>query len=210
MKSRLAGLAAGLAAALFAAVPAASAQVGSTAASGDGPAGNKWVVDMVHSQVDFGVRHLVGQVRGTFDRWYAVLVTKGGDWKLGTVDVKIQTASLNTGNSYRDDDLRSDRFFAVGRYPEMTFKGTGFAVADSTVDVNGILTIKGHSKPVTLRGRYRGTAKATDGRQRIAFQATGSVDRRDFDMTWNETIGGTELVGNNVDITIGIEAVRVD
>jgi polyisoprenoid-binding protein YceI len=209
MKSRLAVLAAGLAA-LFAAVPAASAQVGSPAASGAGPAGTKWVVDMVHSQVDFGVRHLVGQVRGTFHRWYAVLVTKEGDWKLGIVNVTIQTASLNTGNSYRDDDLRSDRFFAVSRYPEMTFRGTGFAVADSTVDVNGILTIKGHSKPVTLSGRYRGTAKAIDGHERIAFQATGAVDRRDFGMTWNETIGGTELVGNNVEITIGIEAVRVD
>ena len=210
MRSRLAGLAAGLVAALFASVPAASAQVNSAVASGAGQAGTKWVVDMVHSQVDFGVRHLVGQVRGTFDRWYAVLLTKEGDWKLGTVNVTIQTASLSTGNRYRDDDLRSDRFFAVGRYPEMTFKGTGFAVADSTVDVNGILTIKGHSKPVMLSGRYRGTAKDTDGHERIAFEATGAVDRRDFGMTWNETIGGTELVGNNVEITIGIEAVRVD
>jgi polyisoprenoid-binding protein YceI len=165
---------------------------------------------MVHSQVDFGVRHLVGRVRGTFDRWYAVLVTKDGDWRLGTVDVTVQTASLNTGNAYRDEDLRSDRFFAVARYPEMTFKGTGFAVADSTVDVNGILTIKGHSRPVTLSGRYRGTAKAPDGRERIAFQATGAVDRRDFGITWNESVAGTELVGNDVEITIGIEAVRVD
>jgi polyisoprenoid-binding protein YceI len=210
MRSRLAGLAAGLAAALFAAVPAASAQDGPAVASGTGPAETKWVVDMVHSQVDFAVRHLVGRVRGTFGRWYAVLATKEGDWKLGAVDVTIQTASLNTGNSYRDDDLRSDRFFAVGRHPEMTFKGTGFAVADSTVDVNGILTIKGHSKPVTLSGRYRGTMKAADGHQRIAFQASGTVDRRDFGMTWNETIGGAELVGNDVEITIGIETVRVD
>ena len=210
MRSRRAGVAAGLVAALFASVPAASAQVNSAVASGAGRAETKWVVDMVHSQVDFGVRHLVGQVRGTFDRWYAVLLTKEGDWKLGTVNVTIQTASLSTGNRYRDDDLRSDRFFAVGRYPEMTFKGTGFAVADSTVDVNGILTIKGHSKPVMLSGRYRGTAKDTDGHERIAFEATGAVDRRDFGMTWNETIAGTELVGNNVEITIGIEAVRVD
>jgi polyisoprenoid-binding protein YceI len=210
MRSRLAGPAIGLAAMLSAAVPAAVAQVGSPVSAGARPAGTKWVVDMVHSQVDFGVRHLVGQVRGTFERWYAVLVTKEGDWKLGSVDVAIQTASLNTGNAYRDNDLRSDRFFAAGRYPEMTFKGTGFAVADSTVDLHGILTIKGHSKPVTLSGRYRGTAKGTDGHERIAFQATGAVDRRDFGMTWNETIAGTELVGNNVEITIGIEAVRVE
>jgi polyisoprenoid-binding protein YceI len=195
---------------MSAAVPAATAQVGSAVSIGAPSADTKWVVDMVHSQVDFGVRHLVGQVRGTFDRWYAVLETKEGDWKLGSVNVSIETASLNTGNGYRDADLRSDRFFAVARYPKMTFKGTGFAVADSTVDVNGILTIKGHSKPVTLSGRYRGIAKDRDGHERIAFQATGAVDRRDFGITWNEMVAGTELIGNNVDLTIGIEAVRVN
>jgi polyisoprenoid-binding protein YceI len=211
MKPRLAGIAAGgFAILMSAAVPAAAAQVVSAASTGAPSAETKWVVDMVHSQVDFGVRHLVGQVRGTFDRWYAVLETKDGDWKLGRVNVSVQTASLNTGNRLRDGDLRSDRFFAVDRYPKMTFKGTGFAVADSTVDVNGILTIKGHSKPVTLSGRYRGPAQDRDGPERIAFQATGAVDRRDFGITWNETVAGTELVGNNVDITIGIEAVRVN
>jgi polyisoprenoid-binding protein YceI len=199
-----------LAALMSAAVPAATAQVPTPVSTAAPSTETKWVVDMVHSQVDFGVRHLVGRVRGNFDRWYAVLETKDGDWKLGTVDVSVQTASLNTGNKYRDADLRSDRFFAVARYPEMTFKGTGFAVADSTVDVHGILTIKGHSKPVTLSGRYRGIAKGSDGHERIAFQATGAVDRRDFGISWNETVAGTELIGNDVEITIGIEAVRVN
>jgi polyisoprenoid-binding protein YceI len=170
----------------------------------------KWVVDMVHSQVDFGVRHLVGRVRGTFTKWYATLTTKDGDWKLGTVNVTVQTASLNTGNAYRDDDLRSDRFFAVSRYPKMTFQGTGFAATDSTVDVSGILTIKGRSRPVVLSGQYRGTAKDKEGHERIAFEATGAVDRRDFGITWNESIAGTELIGNDVEIRIGIEAVRVN
>ena len=98
----------------------------------------KWVVDMVHSQVDFGVRHLVGRVRGTFTKWYAILSTKSGDWKQGKVDVQIETASLNTGNAYRDADLRSDRFFDVAKYPKMTFQGTGITATDSTVDVSGI------------------------------------------------------------------------
>ena len=165
---------------------------------------------MVHSQVDFGVRHLVGRVRGTFDKWYAVLTTKQGDWKNGTVKVLIQTASLNTGNAYRDADLRSHRFFDVQRYPKMTFEGTEFAVADSTLTVTGMLTIKGHTKPVTLTGQYRGVAKDRDGHERIAFEATGVVDRRDFGIEWNESVAGTDLVGNTVEITIGIEAVRAN
>lgn len=170
----------------------------------------KWVVDMVHSQVDFGVRHLVGQVRGNFTNWYALLTTKTGDGKQWAVDVQIQTASLNTGNSYRDADLRSERFFAVTKYPKMTFKGTGFTTTDSTVDVSGILTIKGHSKPVILSGQYLGVAEDREGHQRIAFEAGTVLDRRDFGIDWNESVAGTELIGNDVTITIGIEAVRAE
>ena len=211
MKTRLARMAAGsLAVVVLAGARGASAQTVSDVSTRLPPQETKWVVDMVHSQVDFGVRHLVGRVRGTFTRWYATLTTKEGDWKLGTVDVSVQTASLNTGNSYRDEDLRSDRFFSVARFPKMTFQGTGFAATDSTVDVSGILTIKGRSKPVVLSGRYQGIAKDREGHQRIAFQATGEVDRRDFGISWNESVAGTELIGNNVEITIGIEAVRVD
>ena len=173
-------------------------------------ADTKWVVDMVHSQVAFGVRHLVGQVRGTFDRWHAVVTMNGGDWKTGTAKVTVETASLDTGNRFRDADLRSDRFFASERYPRMTFQGTGFAVSDSTLDLHGILTIREKSRPVTLTGRYRGAVMGADGKERIGFEATGSVDRRDFDISWNESIGGTELIGNDVEITVGIEAVRVN
>ena len=92
----------------------------------------------------------------------------------------------------------------------MTFEGTSFAVGDSTIDVKGFLTIKGHSKPVTLSGQYRGVAKDREGHERIAFEASGAVDRRDFDITWNENVAGRELIGNTVDFTILIEAVRAD
>ncbi len=192
-------------------VGARGADAQTTAEVSSGKAGEtKWVVDMVHSQVDFGVRHLVGRVRGTFTKWYAILTTKDGDWKLGKVDVQVETASLNTGNNYRDTDLRSDRFFAVTHYPKMTFQGEGFMATDSTLDVIGALTIKGHTKPVVLSGKYRGIARDQDGRERIAFEATTNVDRRDFGINWNESVAGTELIGNDVEITIGIEAVRVD
>jgi polyisoprenoid-binding protein YceI len=199
-----------LAALLLAMAPSANAQTVRDASTATPPAETKWVVDMMHSQIEFGVQHLVGRVRGNFDRWYAVLVTKQGDWKLGTVKVVVRTASLNTGNSYRDADLRSGRFFAVDRYPKMTFEGTGFAVGDSTLDLKGILTLKGHSKPVTLSGRYRGIAKDSKGHERIAFEAGGAVDRRDFAISYNENVAGRELIGNTVDFTILIEAVRID
>jgi polyisoprenoid-binding protein YceI len=189
---------------------AAQAQTSSNIAVRPPTHETKWVVDMVHSQVDFGVRHLVGSVRGTFGKWYALLSTEENGWQVGNVNVSIETASLNTGNGYRDADLRSDRFFAVKRFPQMTFQGTGFASSDSTLDLRGLLTIRDRAKPITLHGQFRGIAKDKEGHQRIAFEARGTVDRRDFGMNWNESIGGTQLVGNDVEITIGIEAVRVD
>jgi polyisoprenoid-binding protein YceI len=210
MSSRLMAMAAGgLTALVLAAAPVAEAQkvVGIASPSREE---TKWVVDMVHSQVDFGVRHLVGRVRGNFTRWYAVLSTEEGGWKVGNVNVSIQTASLNTGNAYRDDDLRSDRFFAVNRYPKMTFQGTGFAATDSTVDVHGLLTIKGHSRPVVLSGQFRGIAKDAEGHERIAFEVSTVVDRRDYGISWNENVAGMGLIGNEVEVTVGIEAVRVN
>jgi polyisoprenoid-binding protein YceI len=211
MTPRLATLVArSLAALVLAGAQGVAAQTVADGSAGPQPKETKWVVDMVHSQVDFAVRHLVGRVRGTFTKWYAVLSTEAGGWKIGIVNVSVETASLSTGNAYRDADLRSERFFAVNRYPKMTFQGSGFAATDSTVEVNGLLTIKGHPKPVALTGLYRGIAKDADGHERIAFEVTGTVDRRDFGITWNENVAGTELIGNDVEIRIGIEAVRVD
>jgi polyisoprenoid-binding protein YceI len=198
-----------LSAALLATASAGTAQVTTQVASRPSETGTKWVVDPVHSQIDFRVRHLVGRVRGTFTRWYGVLVTDGEDWTHGTVRVSVQTASLNTGNAYRDADLRSKRFFAVDSFPQMTFEGNNIATTDSTVTIGGTLTIKGHPRPVVLSGQYRGIARDGEGHQRIAFDASTVVDRRDYGIEWNEIVDGSRMIGNDVEITIAIEAVRV-
>lgn len=174
------------------------------------PSGTRWVVDVVHSQIDFRVRHLLGRVRGTFTNWYAVILTEDRDWRHGRVNVTVQTASLNTGNSYRDADLKSPRFFGVDSFPEMTFLGTGIAASDTTVDIIGLMTIKAHTRPVTFRGTYRGIAKDLSGHERIAFEATTTLDRRDFGIDWNATVGSNTLIGNEVEITIALEAVRMN
>lgn len=148
-------------------------------------------------------------MRGTFTKWYAVLLTTDPDWTRGTVQVSVQTGSLNTGNTHRDADLRSDRFFAADSFPMLTFEGTGIVATDSTVVLMGVLTIKGQSRPVTLSGQYRGIARDQEGHERIAFDATTTVDRRDYGIGWNETVAGNPLIGNEVEITIAIEAVRV-
>jgi polyisoprenoid-binding protein YceI len=184
----------------------AQAQAGAPAATGQ----THWVVDIAHSQIDFRVRHLVGRVRGTFTNWYALLLTEDHDWRHGRINVTVQTVSLNTGNAIRDADLRSPRFFSVDSFPEMTFLGSGITASDSTVEISGLITIKAHTRPVTLKGQYRGVARDAEGRERIAFETSTTLDRRDFGIDWNSTVGGNTLIGNEVEITIAVEAVRVN
>jgi polyisoprenoid-binding protein YceI len=172
--------------------------------------GTKWVIDPVHSQVDFRVRHLVGRVRGTFTDWYGMIVTQDRDWTHGTVNMSAQTASLTTGNPYRDADLRSARFFAVDSFPSLTFESTGIVATDSTVEIGGILTIKGRARHVVLTGQFRGIAVDPDRHPRIAFDASTVVDRRDYGMIWNEWLAAGPVIGNEVEITIAIEAVRTN
>lgn len=172
--------------------------------------GTRWVVDPVHSQVDFRVRHLLGRVRGTFSHWYGIIVTEDSNWTHGTVNVSVQTRSINTGNAYRDADLRSARFLAVEEFPQMTFESTGIVATDSTVEIGGILTLKGRARHVVLTGQYRGIARDGEGHQRIAFDASTVIDRRDFGLTYNEIVNGVAGIGNDAEITIALEAVRIN
>lgn len=187
----------------------AAARGQAVAEAGSSTAATKWVVDPVHSQVDFRIRHLVGRVRGTFSDWYGLLETQNRDWTHGRVRVSVQTRSLDTGNKYRDADLRSDRFFSVDSFPQMTFESSRIIARGDSVELRGTLTIKGHSRPIVLKGAYRGVARDREGHERIGFEASTTIDRRDFGITWNEVVAGLPTIGNDVDITITIEAARI-
>ena len=186
----------------------ASNDVATQAPAPDGS--THWVVDLVHSEVEFGIRHLLGRVRGSFTRWYGLIGTTSEDWTHGTVSVTVQTASINTGNSYRDADLRSARFLNTDSFPTMTFKSTGITAKDSTIRIDGILTLKGRSHPVVLTGHFRGVGHDLEGKQRIAFDATTRLDRRDYGISYNQMVEGTKVVGDDVEITIALEAVRAN
>jgi polyisoprenoid-binding protein YceI len=194
---------------LFSAAPLAAQTVTPLRASMLPPAtGTKWIVDPVHSQVEFGIRHLLGRVRGSFARWYGVIATKNADWTHGTVNVQVQTASINTGNGLRDADLRSARFLDSDSFPAMTFESTGIVATDSTVEIGGILTLRGRARHVVLKGQFHGIGKDQEGKERIAFDAATVVDRRDFGISWNQMVEGTKSIGDDVEISIALEAVR--
>jgi polyisoprenoid-binding protein YceI len=171
----------------------------------------RWQIDSSHSGIQFAVRHLViAKVRGQFSRWSGSLEAPGRDFTRASLDVAIDASSIDTGVADRDAHLRSADFFDVERHPEITFTST--AVTPAAADrlrVSGALTIKGVTRDVVLDVEVLGQAKDPWGNERAAFSATTAIDRREFGLTWNQVLEtGGVMVGDRIDITIDIEAVR--
>jgi polyisoprenoid-binding protein YceI len=168
-----------------------------------------WKLDPTHSAVHFGIRHMVGRVRGTF------AVTEGtlqqGDPTLAgsVLDVVIDAASINTNAADRDAHLRSADFFDATNYPTMTFHATEFIPkVDGAIEIPGALTIRGTTRPVTLHASDGGRAKDPWGNLRAGFEATTTINRSDFGLTWNAALeAGGFLVGEKVTITLEAEFV---
>jgi polyisoprenoid-binding protein YceI len=171
----------------------------------------RWEIDSSHSGIHFSVRHLViAKVRGQFSRWTGTLQVPGTDFTRASLDVVIDTSSIDTGVADRDAHLRSADFFDVERFPEITFTSASVTPAGpDRLHVAGKLTIKGVTRDVALDVEVLGQAKDPWGNERAAFSATTAVDRREFGLTWNQALEtGGVMVGDRIDITIDIEAVR--
>jgi polyisoprenoid-binding protein YceI len=169
-----------------------------------------WAIDTTHSEVSFRIRHLVSRVPGTFTSWGGTIVADPNDLETGSVDVTIRTASINTKNERRDAHLRSPDFFAADSFPEITFKSRSVAVEGPAITVTGDLTMRGVTKAVVLTGEYAGIIGPPEPRkQRIGFSVSTRLNRLDYGVRYNRTVeGGGMLLGDEVDITINIEAVR--
>lgn len=181
--------------------PAASAQ------------SSTWSIDPGHSAAQFAVRHMVvATVRGQFDGPTGTVSFNPADLP-GTlrVEATIDARSITTRNADRDRDLRSSNFFDVGKYPTIRFSSTR-AQAGSAGHflLIGNLTMHGVTKEVTLDVEGPTEAvKDLDGKMRIGAAAATTVDRRDFNLRYNELLeAGGAIVGNDVRITIDIEVTR--
>jgi polyisoprenoid-binding protein YceI len=170
-----------------------------------------WAIDLVHSSIGFTVRHLVvSKVRGKFTRWNGTIVMDEHDLTGAQVDVSIEPASVDTGVDQRDTHLKSPDFFDAERFPAFTFKSTGVEkVQGGEFKLSGNLTLHGVSRPVVLDVEYAGSAKDPWGGVRAGFSAHGSLDRREFGLTYNQLLeAGGVVVGEKVEIDIEVEAVK--
>ena len=167
-----------------------------------------WRIDQSHSDISFRIRHLVSRVRGTFNDWSGTIVADPRNLAGGSVQVEIKTASIDTNNERRDTHLRSGDFFDAEKHPTITFRSTRVQTRGRRLTVNGNLTMNGITRPVVLTGEAAEPAGAA-GKRRIGFEASTTINRKDFDVTWNRAAeGGGVVLGDEVEITINIEAVE--
>ena len=166
-------------------------------------------IDPVHSSVGFRIKHLVGKVRGHFDRFDGSIDYRQGKPSVSSAKASIEAASINTAIAKRDEHLRSPDFFDVQKCPKLTFASTKVAEGkDGKLKLSGDLTMHCVTKPVTLDLEVTDPQDDPWGNRRLGATATGTLDRKDFGINWNKTLDkGGLMIGDEVAIEIEIEAV---
>ncbi|QJY48630.1 YceI family protein [Pseudonocardia broussonetiae] len=167
-----------------------------------------WDIDPVHSDVSFTVRHMmVSKVRGRFGGFSGEIVT-GPDVTGSSVRAEIDATSIDTGNDQRDGHIRSADFFAVENHPTWTFVSTAVRPDGDDLAVDGELTIKGVTRPVTLSLEVNGFGPDAYGGTRAGFTGTTTINRSDFGVDISMPLdGGGVVVSEKVQITLEIQGV---
>lgn len=167
-----------------------------------------WELDPAHTEIGFSVRHMmVSKVRGRFEKFSGKIVTAPNPLD-SYAEAEIDLASISTGNDQRDAHLRSSDFFAADVDPKMTYHSTAVRVDGQDLLVDGELTIRGITRPITLTVEVGGFGPDPYGGTRLGFSAAGELNRHDFGVSWNAALeGGGTVVGDKVTITIEAEAV---
>ena len=170
-----------------------------------------YVLDPAHTRVGFVARHaMVTKVRGQFNEFEGTAVVDGTDLTRSTVQLTIQAASIDTRNEQRDGHLRSNDFLAMEEYPQITFVSTAVETTGPTsFDVTGDLTIKGVTNSVTISFEFEGAATDPFGNQRVGFEGSVVINRKDYGVTWNAALEtGGVLVSEKITLEFEVSAIK--
>ena len=170
-----------------------------------------YTIDPVHSRIGFVARHaMVTKVRGSFTDFEGTVHIDEANPEASTAKIVVKAASINTSNEMRDGHLRSNDFFDMDNYPEITFASTGVEkLSDTDFKFTGDLTVKGTTKPLTIDLEFQGTAKDPYGNLRAGFEGKGQVNRKDWGVTYNAALEtGGVLVGEKVGLEFDISLIK--
>jgi len=166
-------------------------------------------IDPVHSSIGFKIKHLFSKVTGRFAEVNGVIEIDPNQPENSSVNATIEVKSIDTQNAKRDSHLKTADFFDVEKFPAMTFKSKHVKkIDDKTADVIGDLTIHGVTKEVPLRVKFLGKGPGMAGKEITGWEATTTINRKDFGLTWGKMIEGVAAVGDEVEIELQIEAPK--
>ena len=171
-----------------------------------------WQIDPAHSSFEFKIRHMtVSNVKGEFNKATGVVTIDDKDMANLKVEVTIDAASVNTDHAKRDEHLRGEDFFNVGKYPTITFVSKKVTRVESNrLKVVGDLTLLGVTKEVTVDVEGP-TPEVKDpaGNMRRGATGTAKINRKEFGMIWNKVLdNGGAIVGDEVNIFVDVELIK--
>jgi polyisoprenoid-binding protein YceI len=168
-----------------------------------------FTIDPIHTSVGFTVRHLmIAKVRGHFRSVAGTIEIPAGTDVPQAIEVTIDGSSIDTREPQRDEHLRSPDFLDVATYPMLTLRSTAISGSPSAFKIHGDLTIHGTTRPVVLDATFEGRATDPWGNLRAGYEATTTISRKDFGLTWNQVLeAGSVAVGDEVRIEISVEAI---
>ncbi len=170
-----------------------------------------YVLDGAHTAIGFVARHaMVTKVRGGFNEFEGSVDVDADDLTASTARLTIQAASVDTRNEQRDAHLRSNDFLAMEEYPQITFSSTSVKETGPTsLELAGDLTIRGVTNSVTIPFEFEGAATDPYGNQRIGFEGSVVINRKDYGLTWNAALEtGGVLVSEKITLEFEVSAIK--
>lgn len=166
----------------------------------------KWNIDIAHSEISFKVKHMmISSVTGRFEDFNAIIESENENFMNADMRFSAKVDSISTKNNDRDQHLKSDDFFNAELYPEMTFKSKSF---DGSTLI-GDLSIRDITKEISLNTDFNGIAVDPYGQTKAGFEVTGSINRKDFNLTWNAvTEAGSIVVSDTIKLIADLQFIK--
>jgi len=170
-----------------------------------------WTIDPTHSEVQFKVKHLViSTVTGNFTEFQGGLESSNEDFNGGEAHFEASINSISTNQADRDNHLKSAEFFDAENHPKLTFRQGKFEkVSDNEYNLNGLLSIRGVEKPISLKAELGGIMDDPYGNRKAGFEISGKLSRKEFGLNWNAvTEAGGIVVGDEVKLLLNAQFVK--
>jgi polyisoprenoid-binding protein YceI len=165
-----------------------------------------WSIDPTHSEIEFKVKHMmISTVSGSFSDFDAAIEAEDDTFKNAKFSFTAKIESISTKNDDRDTHLKSDDFFNAEKYPQLTFKSKSF---DGETMV-GDMTIRDVTKEISLQVDFNGIVEDPYGQTKAGFEATGTINRKDFNLNWNAvTEAGNIVVSDKVRLIANLQFIK--